>query len=92
MIHRKRYLDLLRRARQIVAEVDAVADGPISRLPLHAALFEVIAAVEVAITTTDWEIAAEAQVMLQQIEYRYRPADQRDGQYRLAEEKAPVDM
>jgi len=82
---RGRYLHLLRQARVLIAEVDAL-DGPISRLPLHMAMLEVISALEAGITTEDWRIVAEAQVMLQQIEYRYRPADQQDGQYLLAEE------
>ena len=56
-------------------EIDGGSE--IDRLPLDMSLRTVITAMHTAISMQAWDIAADAMVMIQQIELRYRPADEK---------------
>lgn len=69
---------LMRAARLRVANMDAVDGSNVALGPIDMSLRTVMCALSCAIKSSDWSVVADAQVMLSQIELRYRPADLKD--------------
>ena len=69
------YNELMRAARKRIARMDKTDGGPISENPLDLALRTAMMAIKAGFSEGTYDAIADAQVMLQQIEWRYRPAD-----------------
>ena len=68
-----KYDDLLQFANKRVAKMDKIDGGNVAEThSLERAIRIVMTALETAINIEDWNVACEAQVMLQQLESKYR--------------------
>jgi hypothetical protein len=61
------YEEIMAKARANVAEMDAIDCKSVGSMPLSIALGTVSTALESAIRLQDWNVAAEAQVMLESV-------------------------
>ena len=73
------YNVLMRAARKRVEAMDKADGSTTADHPLDLALRTAMSALNAAMGMGDWSVAADAMVMLQQIELRYRPADLKSG-------------
>lgn len=72
------YAALMKKAEETVQWMDSFDGGSeADRLPSYQALRTAMLALYAAMTCGNWNTVAEAMVMLQQIELKYRPADER---------------
>ena len=75
------YDKIMGSARRHVADMDRI-DGSVAEHPIDLALRTVMSALEYAMTCRRWDGVGDAQVMLGQIEIRYRSKDVKSQQKR----------